>query len=99
MIAKRGMKAAKWFPAVDTRLVLFSFLFTCLKHKEREGEEKNKEMKKKERRKVPLVECSDAGLPCLPTRLYCFSDETVFVVISKLVQPLNSVTEMNKISF
>ena len=46
MIAKRGMKAAKWFPAVDTRLVLFSFLFTCLKHKEREGEEKNKEMKK-----------------------------------------------------
>jgi hypothetical protein len=46
VIAKRGMKAAKWFPAVDTRLVLFSFIFTCLKHKEREGEEKNKEMKK-----------------------------------------------------
>ena len=46
VIAKRGMKAAKWFPAVDTRLVLFSFLFTCLKHKEREGEEKDKEIKK-----------------------------------------------------
>ena len=45
-LPKGEWKQQKWFPAVDTRLVLFSFLFTCLKHKEREGEEKNKEMKK-----------------------------------------------------